>query len=60
MQFASQIRNGLEDATSDDVPFDPGDPKLNLIEPRRVSGSEVEVDPGILLQEVANQRGLVG
>jgi hypothetical protein len=51
--------NGLEDAASDHVPLDPGEPQFDLIEPGRVCRCEVETNPGILLQKIADQGCLV-
>src|SRR5262245_3633674 len=36
-ELSPQIRDGGEDASSNDVPFDLGEPKFDLVEPGRVS-----------------------
>ena len=43
-ELSAQIGDGGEDATSDDVPLDPGEPQFDLIEPGRVSRREVQPD----------------
>ena len=52
--------DGGEDATSNEVSLDLAEPQLNLIEPRRVGRGEVEVNPAVVLKELADQLGLVG
>src|SRR6267143_600634 len=47
-----QIRNGSEYASGDDVALDLAEPQLNLIQPRRVGRSEVQVNLGMHRQEV--------
>ena len=59
-ELAGEVGNGGEDATSNDVPLDLRKPYLDLIEPRRVGGSEVKVDSRVLSEELAHQSTLVG
>src|SRR6267143_4636519 len=54
-----QIRNGSEYASGDDVALDLAEPQLNLIQPRRVGRSEVQVNLGIHCQEVRDRPALV-
>ena len=53
-EFASQVGNRGEDASSDDLAFDLSEPDLDLIEPGRVSGREVKPDSRMLLEELAD------
>src|SRR5256885_9371384 len=43
-ELSTQIGDGGEDATSDDVALDPGEPQFDLVEPGRVSRREVQPD----------------
>src|SRR5215471_13744048 len=43
-ELSAQIGDGSEDATGDDVPLDPGEPQVDLVEPGRVSRREVQPD----------------
>jgi len=54
-----QIRNGSEYASGDDVALDLAEPQLNLIQPRRVGRSEVQVNLGMHRQEVRDRPALV-
>src|SRR6266566_143049 len=58
-EFASQVGNRGEDAARDDLAFDLGEPDLDLIEPRRVSGREVKPDSRMLLEELADRLSFV-
>src|SRR5947209_9388980 len=46
-EFFVQIRNGSEYASGDDVALDLAEPQLDLIQPRRVGRSEVQVNLGM-------------
>ncbi len=59
-KFAGQVRDGAEDATSDDITLDLGEPEFDLVEPGRVGGGEVEMNPRILLEKLANGWSFVG
>ena len=48
-QLPGQIGGGGEDAARDDVALHLGEPQLDLIQPRRIGGREVETDVGMLL-----------
>src|SRR5712664_4337615 len=54
-----QIRNGSEYPSGDDVALDLAEPQLNLIQPRRVGRSEVQVNLGMHRQEVRDRPALV-
>ena len=56
---AGQVVHGSEDATMDQVPFDLGEPELDLIKPGGVGGREMEVNVGTILQELLNGPGLM-
>jgi hypothetical protein len=43
-ELASQVGDGSEDATRDDVAFDLGEPEFDLVEPGGVGGGEVKPD----------------
>src|SRR6266849_851206 len=58
-EFASQVGNRGEDAARADLAFDLGEPDLDLIEPRRVSGREVKPDSRMLLEELADRLSFV-
>jgi hypothetical protein len=47
-----QIRDGSEYASRNDVALDFAEPQLDLIQPRRVGRSEVQVNLGMHRQEV--------
>ena len=51
-EFSSQVFDGGEDASGDDVALDLGEPDLDLIEPRRVGGSEVKLDIRVIGEEL--------
>src|SRR5437773_6864835 len=54
-----QIRNGSEYASGDDVALDLAEPQLDLIQPRRVGRSEVQVNLGMHRQEIRDRPALV-
>src|SRR5215472_15405493 len=56
---ATRIGDGGEDATGDDVALNPSEPQLDLVEPGRVSRSEVQADIGVPIQKRADLLGLV-
>jgi hypothetical protein len=43
-EFALQVRQRSEDAPGDDVTFDLGKPQLDLVEPRGIGRSEVQLN----------------
>src|SRR6266853_1014360 len=58
-KFSLQIRNGSEYASRDDVALDLAEPQLDLIQPRRVGRSEVQVNFGMHREEVRDRPALV-
>jgi len=52
-QLSLQIRDGSEYASRDDIAFDLAEPQLDLIQPRRVGRSEVQVNFGMHLMSAA-------
>ena len=58
-KLLGQVRDGTEDATGDDIAFDLGKPEFDLVEPGRVGGNEVEMNPRILLEKLANSGSFV-
>src|SRR5712671_1087377 len=58
-KFSLQIRNGSEYASRDDIALNLAEPQFDLIQPRRVGGSEVQVNFGMCRQEVCDRSALV-
>src|SRR5260370_34837280 len=58
-ELSLQVRDGSEYASRDDVPLDLAEPQLDLIQPRRVGRSEVQVNLGMHRQEVRDRPALV-
>jgi hypothetical protein len=58
-QFSGQIRDGGEDAACDHIALDSSEPEFDLVEPGRVGEGEMELNPGILFQELTHQGGFV-
>ena len=58
-ELARQVLDRSEDAAGDDVALDFGEPKLDLIEPGGVGRSEVQVNIGMLGQELVNALSFV-
>src|ERR1700730_10877861 len=58
-EFSLQIRDGSEYTSRDDIALDLAEPQLDLIEPRRVGRSEVQMNFGMNCQEVHNRFALV-
>src|ERR1700719_899090 len=54
-----QIRNGSKYTSRDDIALDLAEPQLDLIQPRRVGWSEVQVNFGMHSQEVRDRCALV-
>ena len=59
-ELSLQVRDGSEYAAGDDVAFDLTEPQLDLVQPRRVGGREVQVNLGVRRQEVLDRCALVG
>ncbi len=58
-QFPSQIRDRGEDAPCNDIPFNLGEPDLDLIQPRGKSRCEVQTDVGVDGKEISHGLGFV-
>ena len=58
-ELSVQIRNGSEYASGDDVALDFAEPQRDLIQPRRVGRSEVQMNLGMHCQEVRDRPALV-
>src|SRR5258708_6489299 len=58
-ELSFQIRDGSEYASRDDVALDLAEPQLDLIQPRRVGRSEVQMNFGMHRQEVRDRPALV-
>ncbi len=52
-QLPGQIGGRREDAAGDDVALHLGEPQLDLIQPRRIGGREVEADVGCCSKNAA-------
>ena len=58
-ELSLQIPGGSEDAPRDDVALDFAKPKVDLIQPRRVGGSEAQMNVEIYRQVVRDRPALV-
>ena len=58
-ESAGQIRYGCENTAGDDITLDFSEPDLDLVQPGRIGGREVELNLGMRLQEIADCLGLV-
>src|ERR1022692_5172510 len=58
-ELSLQVGDGSEYASRDDVALDLAEPQLDLIQPRRVGRSEVQVNLGMHGQEVRDRPVLV-
>src|SRR5260370_16426326 len=58
-ELSLQIRDGSEYTSRDDIALDLAEPQLDLIQPRRVGWSEVQVNFGMHCQEVHDRFALV-
>src|SRR5712691_1209445 len=58
-ELSLQIRDGSEYTSRDDITLDLAEPQLDLIQPRRVGRSEVQVNLGMHRQEVRDRPALV-
>ena len=58
--FALQIRDRGEDASADDLTLEFGEPKLDLVEPGRVSRGIMKVHVGMSGEKFFDLLGLVG
>jgi hypothetical protein len=58
--LARQVLDRGKDPAGDHIAFDPAEPEFNLIEPRGIGGSEVQVHLGMIGQELRDPLGLMG
>src|SRR5438132_2769128 len=58
-QLSAQVSGGGEDASCDNVTLQLLEPELDLVEPGRVSGREVQPHVGMQAQEVLDPAGLM-
>ena len=58
-ELARQVLDRGEDPAGDHIAFDPGEPQFNLIEPRGIGRSEMQVHLGMLGQELCDPLGLM-
>src|ERR1700693_2754593 len=59
-ELARQVVDRGKDPAGDHIAFDPAEPEFNLIEPRGIGGSEVQVHLGMIGQELRDPLGLMG
>src|ERR1700732_145522 len=59
-ELARQVVARGEDPASDDLAFDPAEPEFDLIEPRRIGRSKMQVQLGMIGQELCDPLGLMG
>jgi hypothetical protein len=59
-EFSLKVGHRGEDPAGNDIAFDFGKPEFDLIEPGRVSGSEVQMHARVPFQELLDALGLVG
>ena len=50
--FSSEIVEGGEDASGDDLPLDLGEPDFDLVKPGRIGGCKMNADLGMMGQKV--------
>lgn len=58
-QFPFEIVLRREDAASNHIPLDLGEPQFDLVEPGRVGGREMQTDCGMVVQEGVHLLGLM-
>ena len=58
-EFSALVGQRCEHATGNDVTLDLGKPELDLVEPRRVSRGEMQVNLGMSCQKVVDLTGLM-
>src|SRR5262249_60468204 len=59
-ELPPQVSDRCKYASGDDIALDFGEPKLDLIEPGRVSGRVVQMHAGMRSQELLHPFGFVG
>ena len=58
--FSSEIVDGGENASSDNLSLNFGEPDFNLVKPRRIGRCKVNVDLGMICQKVLDELGFMG
>src|SRR5215207_150215 len=58
--FSSEIVDGGEDASGNDLPLDFGKPDFDLVKPRRIGGRKMNADLGMMGQKVIDELGFMG
>ena len=59
-ELSFQVGDGSEYAARDNIALNLAEPQLDLVQPRRVGGREVQVNLGVCRQEVLDRCALVG
>ena len=59
-ELARQVVDRGEDAAGDDIAFDAAEPEFDLIEPRGIGRSKMQVHLGMIGQELCDPLGLMG
>lgn len=59
-KFSFQVCDGAKDAASDDIDLDFCEPELDLVEPRRIGGSKVQMHVWMIFKELFDPLGFVG
>jgi len=59
-ELARQIVDRGEDPAGNHIAFDPAEPEFDLIKPRGIGRSEVQVQLGMIGQELRDPLGLMG
>ena len=54
-KFASQVGDGSENATGNDLRFDLSEPDLDLVQPGRIGRGEVKLHARMLCEELSNR-----
>ena len=58
-ELTRRVIDGAEDPAGDHIAFDAGEPQFDLIEPRGIGWSEMQVQLGMLGQELCDPLGLM-
>src|SRR3984893_18210346 len=59
-ELAGEVDPGGQDPAGDDLAFDAAEPEFDLIEPRRIGRSKMQVQLGMSGQELCDPLGLMG
>ena len=58
-EFSLEVRHGTEDAASNDIALDLSKPQFDLVEPRRIGWSVVQMNPWVLSEKFGHLVSLV-